>query len=140
MNAPCLSTSKCLLIACDDFVIRNLRDQFAPYKICWHHANNFPAAEKESYTRRFEAVMIEIGFDEARIFDLLKLVRKGPNAETPIVCFRGTAPMLGLYCNDVIATAVGVLANARFVDLSFSGTRVLDFSHLLGVPLERDSR
>jgi hypothetical protein len=121
MIVSCDALDKCILVACDDLLAAEIRSDLAGQGLCFHHERTFHGAEEQLEQRYFCLVMVEISFDGARIFELLRLIKQGKNCSAPIVCFRGREPLIGRYGDMAIASAVDALARARYLDLSLVG-------------------
>lgn len=117
MKTNCSTGDGCLLLACDSDLVPNASAAVNQHEYCIHHVRTFNEAAEYLQHAQPAVVMVELGFDVDRMFDLLNAVRK-MHPVSKIVCFRGQPPRVVASCDQAVATVARLIANADFWDLT----------------------
>ena len=81
-------------------------------------ARTLSAAQRVLAQRAFDLVVVGVHFDDSRMFDLVRHIRSGGQAEPPVACMRSyrfVSPALSIEGLEIAARA---LACNLFVDLT----------------------
>jgi DNA-binding NarL/FixJ family response regulator len=71
----------------------------------------------------FHIILVGIFFDDANMFELLRLIRGSTrNKSTPVVCVRSSLSPFAHETNPVVEQALKVLGAQSFIDLSSAST------------------
>jgi len=93
-----------------------IRDSLAQCEVT--SVRSFEQAQRAVQAEQFELVVIDLQFDECRMFDLLEHLRSlGTYQHVPIVCVQGTDRRVSAAIRKNMSHAVKALGGKAFFDL-----------------------
>jgi DNA-binding NarL/FixJ family response regulator len=82
-------------------------------------ASTLQEAEQQLNEVEFHLILVGIFFDDANMFELLRLIRgSSRNIKTPVICVRSSQSPFSHETNPVVEQALKVLGAQSFIDLS----------------------
>ena len=87
------------------------------------YAHSLEEAAHAALRRRFDLIIIDMHFDDSRMFDLLRYLRSEPSlGATPVICMRTHRFEWASITGEGLGIAVKALGGQAFIDLAKFGT------------------